>query len=120
MKAGAVPGNGCSSLPPAPFGAPLPSLLGEAEKRGPLSGRSLPRVRLCGRRCVARTGLLACAFLHLSPRGRGRANEVREGERAPAVQNCYGGAPSPQPSPPWGEGARRANPSLITSPSEER
>src|SRR5580698_6154941 len=100
MKAGAVPGNGCSSLPPGPFGAPLPSFIGEAEKRGPLSGRSLPRVTTAQRKRAARTRLLDLTFT--SPRG-GEV-ERSEGEGVRAVQDCEARAPSPQPSPPKGEG----------------
>ncbi len=38
---GAVPGNRCSSLPPAPIGAPLPSLSGEAKRECLVRGEAI-------------------------------------------------------------------------------
>src|SRR5580698_9255427 len=93
MKAGAVPGNGCSSLPPAPFGAPLPSLLREAKKRGPLG--PIIATGHNARMPMHRENKFVYAYFHLSPWGRGRANEVREGEGVTAVQNCEARTPSP-------------------------
>jgi hypothetical protein len=83
-----------------------------------LRGFSLLAGRQLGCGCIARTGGLAP--FHLSPWERGRANHsaftrvpsaramVSEGEGDRMVQNCKGRAPSPQPSPPRGEGARCA------------
>jgi hypothetical protein len=58
-----------------------------------------------------RAGGVARFSFHLSPEGRGRASEASEGEgvRTPEFfSNAR--APSPQPSPLWGEGAASSHP----------
>ena len=67
-------------------------------------------------RLLAQRSVQAATPSLTSPR-RGEVGERSEtGEGAPAVQNDIGSTPSPQPSPPRGEGARGGAPESISSP----
>ena len=57
-------------------------------------------------RLLAQRGSASFGAPVTSPQGGEVGERSETGEGVPAVQNNNAGAPSPQPSPPWGEGAR--------------